>query len=114
MAKYYILFMLFLWIHFRSHKNKELVEHFGMQELGPKHPKFTGIPESSGIFYAMGAALMFEGKSYVVLFRVNQEQFLNFKAIMDPFLSIKTLKSQSWNFQNLSMSPHKSYHFRNS
>ena len=38
-----------------------------MQELGPKHPKFTGIPESSGIFYAMGAALMFEGKSYVVL-----------------------------------------------
>ena len=37
-----------------------------MKELGPRHPKFTGIPESSGIFYAMGAALMFEGKVRVL------------------------------------------------
>ena len=53
---------MYLKIYFRSHKNRELIEHFSMKELGPRHPKFTGIPESSGIFYAMGAALMFEGK----------------------------------------------------
>ena len=47
---------------YRSYKNKQLIEKFTENELGLYHPKHTGIPESYGIFYAMGAALMFEGK----------------------------------------------------
>ena len=31
------------------------------EKLGLKHPLYVGIPESYGIFYAMGAALMLEG-----------------------------------------------------
>ena len=48
--------------YFRSYKNKELIDRFTEKELGLLHPKHTGIPESYGIFYALGAALMFEGK----------------------------------------------------
>ena len=36
-------------------------DKFTVEELGALHPKYTGIPESYGIYYAMGAALMFEG-----------------------------------------------------
>ena len=40
-------------------KDKKLKE--GLEELKIIHPLHTGIPESYGIFYAMGAALMLEG-----------------------------------------------------
>ena len=48
----------------RSHKNNQLIENpkFKEEELGLLHPRHTGIPETYGIFYAMGAALMFEGE----------------------------------------------------
>ena len=32
-----------------------------MEDLGRSHPLYVGIPESYGIFYAMGAALVLEG-----------------------------------------------------
>ena len=47
---------------YRSFKNKQLIDKFTENELGLYHPKHTGIPESYGIFYALGASLMFEGK----------------------------------------------------
>ena len=64
-------------VKYRSYKHKQLIENskFNIQELGAYHPKYTGIPESYGIFYAMGAALMFEGRKVLIRFIYN---FLNF------------------------------------
>ena len=53
--------------NFRSLSYRKLVENNkfneDLEDLKPKiiHPLYTGIPESYGIFYAMGAALTLEG-----------------------------------------------------
>ena len=53
-------------VNYRSYKNKQMIDKFTEKELGLLHPKHTGIPESYGIFYALGAALMFEGKKMTI------------------------------------------------
>ena len=47
----------------RSYKYDKLCNNPACSEkaLGIYHPKFTGVPETYGIFYALGAALTFEG-----------------------------------------------------
>lgn len=48
---------------FRSKSHSKLVknEKYSKAKLGVNHPMYVGIPESYGIFYAMGAALTLEG-----------------------------------------------------
>ena len=60
----------------RSYKQRKLCQNDDFGDLGPYHPKYTGIPESYGIFYAMGAALMFEGIFNLFLF-ISQETTQN-------------------------------------
>ena len=65
-----VSWIICLWIFdSRSYKNYKVISNhkFREKELGLFHPKFTGIPETYGIFYAMGAALMFEGKKPLFL-----------------------------------------------
>eukprot|EP00092_Neocalanus_flemingeri_P010561 GFUD01011377.1.p1 GENE.GFUD01011377.1~~GFUD01011377.1.p1 ORF type:complete len:900 (-),score=228.82 GFUD01011377.1:79-2778(-) len=47
----------------RSYKYDKLCSNpiFREEDLKMNHPKFTGVPETYGIFYALGAALTFEG-----------------------------------------------------
>eukprot|EP00092_Neocalanus_flemingeri_P029565 GFUD01032111.1.p1 GENE.GFUD01032111.1~~GFUD01032111.1.p1 ORF type:complete len:873 (+),score=223.26 GFUD01032111.1:44-2662(+) len=47
----------------RSYKYDKLCSNPNLREedLKMNHPKFTGVPETYGIFYALGAALTFEG-----------------------------------------------------
>ena len=62
------LFFIFI-VKNRSRKyerfcKEPLISEDKLEETGEdprKHPKFTGIPESYGIFYAMGGALIMEG-----------------------------------------------------
>jgi len=50
-------------VKIRSHSHSKLVnnELYTVEDLGRSHPLYVGIPESYGIFYAMGAALVLEG-----------------------------------------------------